>query len=91
MKLKTWLMLHYLAEQFDKPKIWKSLAFYILGWAIIVYFFDLFSSWHHFLLMFVGVMLIARGLKLDHTAPCPAETNCPFKDRMIKGYWEKKK
>ena len=91
MKLKTWLRLHELADQFDNPKVWKSLAFYLLGWAIIVHFFDLFTSWYLFLLMFVGVMLIAKGLEHDNTKPCPAEDNCPFRDRLLKGYWEEKK
>ena len=91
MNLKTWLMLHYLAEQFDKPKIWRAFTYYIAGWCILGYFFDLFSSWTRFLLMLVAVLLVAKGLELDHTRPCPAETNCPFKDRLLKGYWEEKK
>jgi len=91
MKLRTWLRLHELIERLDKPKMWRAFAYYIAGWCILGYFFGLFGSWYRFLIMFVAVMLVAKGLEGDLTRPCPAEGNCPFRDRLLKGYWEEKK
>ena len=91
MKLRTWVKLCKLIEQYKNPDAWRYIAYYTTGWGILIYIFALHSSFWNFGIVLIAVLLIAKGLSFGFTEMCPAEENCPFKDRLLNGYWEKRK